>query len=149
MSLQIIYLFFLGEYLLTLPDSSPWACRVWSMIYYVYCQLLSLLSVLLPWFKKYYLCSAPLFLPLEEQTVNQLTFSDFSILISLVTVSQYISDKLCIGCKWTMTRVRKPPDLLQLEAEQGWYVIYLTQAPYFPCCTPLTSSFSHYAQVCN
>lgn len=31
-----------------------------------------------------------------------------------------------------MTRVRTLPDLLQLEAEQGWYVICLTQVPCFP-----------------
>lgn len=30
-----------------------------------------------------------------------------------------------------MTRVRKPPDLLQLEAEQGWYVIIWLRSPTF------------------
>lgn len=35
-----------------------------------------------------------------------------------------------------MTRVRTLPDLLQLEAEQGCYVICLTQVPYSPSHFP-------------
>lgn len=57
-------------------------------MYYVSFYLLSLFSVLLQWFKKYYLCSAPPFLPLEEQTVNQLISLTFPSWFSVVTVSQ-------------------------------------------------------------